>query len=179
MNEWNYVSSESNIADTTSRYQTFKQLSLEKSWFNGPTILLNNDFNTETENEKFSINSINITKSSVKKFTLNWEYYSSFTKLTRHLAWIIKLLKNWLNWKRGHASKEDFNYLKFKDIQDSRALLFHLAQHESYMKEIFSLSSKQTVDKNSTILLLKPFLDKNNYLCVCWWTLKTCKYTHK
>ena len=151
MNEWNYVSSESNIADKTSRYHTFKQF-LEKSWFNEPTFLLNIDFNIETENEKFSINSINITKSSVKKFTLNWEYYSSFTKLTRHLAWIIKLFKNWLNWKRGHASKEDFNYLKFKDIQDSRALLFHLAQHESYMKEIFSLSSKQTVDKNSTIL---------------------------
>ena len=62
LNEWNYVSSESNIADKTSRYQTFKQLSLEKSWFNGPTFLLNNDFNIETENEKFSINSINITK---------------------------------------------------------------------------------------------------------------------
>ena len=157
MNEWNYVSSDFNIADKTSRYQTFKQLSLETSWFNGPTILLNNDFNIETENEKFSINSVNTTKSSVKKLTLNREYYSSFIKLTRHLAWIIKLLKNWLNWKRGHASKEDFNYLKFKDIQDSSALLFHLAEHESYMKEIFSLSSKQTVDKNSTILSLTPF----------------------
>ena len=86
LNEWNYVSSESNIADKTSRYQTFKQLSLEKSWFNSPTFLLNNDFNIETENEKFSINGVNITKSSIKKFTLNWEYYSSFTKLTRHLA---------------------------------------------------------------------------------------------
>ena len=70
LNEWNYVS-ESNIADKTSRYQTFKQLSFEKSWFNGPTFLLNNDFNIETENKKFSVKSINITKSSVKKFTLN------------------------------------------------------------------------------------------------------------
>ena len=166
MNDWNYVSSESNVADKTSRYQTFEQLSLEKPWCNGPTFLSNNDFNDEIENETFSINSVNITKSSVKKFTLNWEYYSSFKKLTRHLAWIIKLLKNWLNWKRGHVHKEDFNYLKFKDIQDSRALLFHLAQHESYMKEIFPLSSKQTVDKNSTILSFTSFLDKNNYLYV-------------
>ena len=31
LNEWNYVPSESNIADKTSRYQTFKQLSLDKS----------------------------------------------------------------------------------------------------------------------------------------------------
>ena len=97
----------------------------------------------------------------LKKFILNWEYYSSFTKLTRHLAWI-----NWSNWKRGLSSKKNFNYLKFKDIQDSRALLFHLAQHESYMKEIFWLSSKQTVDKNSTILSLTPFLDENHYFCV-------------
>ena len=75
LNEWNYVSSESNIADKTSRSQTFKQLFLEKSWFNDPTFLLNNDFNKE-----FSVNSINITKSRVKKFPLNWDYYSSFTK---------------------------------------------------------------------------------------------------
>ena len=76
-------------------------------------------------------------KSSAKKFILNWEYYSSFTKLTRHFAWIIKLLKKLLNWKRGHSSKEDFNCLKFKIIQDSRALLFNLDQHESYMKKFF------------------------------------------
>ena len=40
LNEWNYISSESNISDKISRYQTFKQLSLEKSWFNGLTFLL-------------------------------------------------------------------------------------------------------------------------------------------
>ena len=34
------------------------------------------------------------------------------------------------------------------------------------MKDIFSLLSKQTVDKSSTILSLTPFLDENNYLCV-------------
>ena len=34
------------------------------------------------------------------------------------------------------------------------------------MKEIFSPSSKQFVDKNSTILSLTPFFDKNNCLCV-------------
>ena len=34
------------------------------------------------------------------------------------------------------------------------------------MKDIFLLSRKQIVDKNSTILSLTPFLDKNNYLCV-------------
>ena len=45
-------------------------------------------------------------------------------------AVIIKLFKNWLNWKRGHSNKEDFNYLKFKDIQDrDRVLLFRLAKH--------------------------------------------------
>ena len=48
----------------------------------------------------------------------------------RCLAWIISQLKNQLNWKREHSNK-GFNHLKFKDIQDSRALSFHLAQHES------------------------------------------------
>ena len=95
LNEWYYVSFESNIADKTSRHQTFKQLFLEKSWFNRATILLNDGFNIAKENKKLSVNNINITKS-------NWEYYCILTKLTRHLARKIKLIKNWLNWKRGY-----------------------------------------------------------------------------
>ena len=38
-----------------------------------------------------------------------------------------------------------------------------VVQHQSYMKEIFLLLSKQIVDKNSTILSLTPFLDKDKY----------------
>ena len=79
LNEWSYVSSESNIADKTSRYQSFKQLPSEKNWFKGPTFSLNNDFNIKTGNEKLSVNRINIMKSSVKTVTLNWECYSSST----------------------------------------------------------------------------------------------------
>ena len=89
---------------------------MEDNWFNGPAFLLNNDFNIKTQNEKLSVNNKNM-KSSIKKFTLIWECYSSFTKLIRHLAWIMKLLRNWLNWKRGHPVKEDFSYLKLNDIQ--------------------------------------------------------------
>ena len=34
------------------------------------------------------------------------------------------------------------------------------------MKEIFPFSGKQTVDRNSIILLLTSFLDESNYICV-------------
>ena len=57
------------VVDKTSIYQTFKQLSLEKFWFNGAAFLLNNDFNIETENEKLSVNSTNITESTLKIYT--------------------------------------------------------------------------------------------------------------
>ena len=142
--------------------------------------------------KKFSVNNINITESNVQKFALIWEYNCSLTKLTRHLAstdclksvriWsfhavIIKLFKNCLNQKRRHSNKEDFSYLKFKDIQGSRVLLFRLAKHESQMKEVFSLLSKQIVYKNSSILSLTPFLDENNY-SLFWWTLKACRYSN-
>ena len=51
---------EFNIVDKTSRYQTFNQLSLEKSSFNDPIFLLDNDFNIKTENEIFTVNNVNI-----------------------------------------------------------------------------------------------------------------------
>ena len=57
--EWNFGSSESDIAEKTSGYQNFKQLSLEKSWFNGPTFLLNNYFNIEAENKSLLGHNIN------------------------------------------------------------------------------------------------------------------------
>ena len=59
LSKWNFSSPESDIEDKTSRIQNFKQLPLETYWFNGPTFLLNNDFNIEAENKILLGHSIN------------------------------------------------------------------------------------------------------------------------
>ena len=41
----------------------------------------------------------------------NYSKYSSFQKLIRHVAWIIKLKSNWIKAHKGETDRENFKYL--------------------------------------------------------------------
>ena len=62
----------------------------------------------------------------------NWCYYSSLSKLVRQLAWILKLKRNWKQWKRGTKRRKDFSQLSVSKLQHSRDILVRLSQMESY-----------------------------------------------
>ena len=47
---------------------------------------------------------------------INWDSYSSWNKLVRHIAWIIKLKTKWVNKKRCIIRTTDFPYLSPKDL---------------------------------------------------------------
>ena len=164
--EWYYVSTESNVADSTTRYQDFRQLSLNSVWFQGPKSLLQENFFSPKDLNTFSVITINIAKTKVQNFTINWEYYSSLLKSTRNLAWIIKLKRNWINWKKGESHRENFTFLKLSEIKESRSILLHLSQKESFRQDVLNISSNKSVKKTSKILSLTPFLDHRKYLCV-------------
>ena len=164
--EWYYVSTESNVADSTTRYQDFRQLSSNSVWFQGPKFLLQENFFSPKDLNTFSVNTINIAKTKVQNFKINWEYYSSLLKLTRHLAWIIKLKRNWISCKKGEPHRENFTFLKLSEMKESRSILLHLSQNESLRQETLTISSNKSVDNTSKILPLTPFLDHRKYLCV-------------
>ena len=69
--EWYYVSTESNVADSTTRYQDFRQLSSNSVWFQGPKFILQENFFSPKDLNTFSVNTINIAKTKVQNFKIN------------------------------------------------------------------------------------------------------------
>ena len=97
---------------------------------------------------------------------INWCYYSSLSKLVRHLAWFLKLKRSWIRWKRGTKKGEDFSQLSVSELQHSRDILVRLSQMESYPTEYKALSFNQQITKNRKLLSFAPYTNAKKILCV-------------
>ena len=60
------------------------------------------------------------------------EYYSSWNKIKRHVAWIVKLKANWLKWKRKEKKRENFNFVTCEGLLKSETYLLKMLRDESY-----------------------------------------------
>ena len=129
--DWNYIPTDLNIADVLSQGILLENPEVLSSWFTGPNSMkeASSSYNFElSENvrnttEAATVNlyhELNIytceVKSAVKNTsrpTIFWEYYSSWNKIKRHVAWIVKLnLKaNWFKWERKKKMHENFNFI--------------------------------------------------------------------
>ena len=96
----------------------------------------------------------------------NWCYYSSLSKLVRHLAWILKLKRNWIQLKRGTKKRGDFSQLSVSELQRNRNILVTLSQMESYPTEYKALSFNRQINKNSKLLSFVPHINEKKILCV-------------
>ena len=81
--------------------------------------------------------------------------------MIKHLAWILKLKSNWLNWKRNKKHRTNLKYLTLSDIEKSKLVLFRIAQIESYPQEYTLLSEGKYLPKNSSLIPLNPILQDN------------------
>ena len=97
---------------------------------------------------------------------INWCYYSSVSKLVRHLAWILKSKRSWIQWKRSTKKRDDFSRLSVSELQHSRDSLVRLSQMESYPTEYKALSFNQKITKNSKLFSFAPYINGKKILCV-------------
>ena len=103
--DWQYVPTKSNAVDYTNRYIPACDLNNNSRWFKGPDFIYN-DSVTKTEyvncnleensNANVNLNKIEneVLMSTSVKPIIDWNYYSSLTKIDGHLAWILKLKGN-------------------------------------------------------------------------------------
>ena len=138
-----YILSEIDIADILSRDVSFDKFNLLSTWFADPEFLVSNDQNHHFEglrdktvydevriktvedhesNVTVSVSDI-IKPKSISPPPIFWEYYSSWIKIKRHVAWIIKLKSNWLKWKLKQSYREKFSYLSLKELNESEIYL--------------------------------------------------------
>ena len=116
-----------------------------------------------------NIKSVNIiTKSkydgSSNEIEVNWTYYSLLPKLIRRISLFFNLKRNLMIWKREEKGRENFTQLSTKDTHNGLETLIKIVQPQSFPSEIANLLSQRSIDCNSKILSLSPFVNKKNIL---------------
>ena len=111
--EWKYIPGSLNPADMCTRYRSFQYLSPSSVWIKGPDFLYQNEcenkFEHTPEINESEIFNVNNTKSNVTTPTkfiscIKWNHYSSYFKLLKHIAWILKLKRNYLKSQKKQRS---------------------------------------------------------------------------
>ena len=178
--DWRYVPSDLNVADDCSRGVKFNDLSNNHRWITRPSFLcqqtiefeqdlitgfdsneiidspINVKLHYPLEDTSLSERQLNYTQ--IVTLPFNWEYYSSWDKLTEHVALIIKIKRNWLASKRS-TQKPNFKFVSVSELRESELNILRFCQSKSSQKEILRLQKGYPV--NSTILSLDPaFTDK-------------------
>jgi len=87
---------------------------------------------------------------------INWKYYSSWIKLTRHLAWVVKLKSFWICRKRNCKQSPNLKLLTYNEISESTNLLIKYSQVQCYPLEYRALNSSKEINLTSPLITLNP-----------------------
>ena len=170
--DWFYVPGELNPADDCTRPTSLKDLTNSR-WLQGPSFMkphniesylvdiTANKQNESSDDTEFSdeITENAITVKQKKHLIIKWNHYSSWVKLIRHVAWLIKFISFWHNKKKG-VHKHDMTILTSDDIKRAETMIYRIAQKESFPTEYYELSNKSSISTKSSLISLKPiFID--------------------
>lgn len=141
--EWRHVLSDHNAADTISRGVDPSQLQHLQIWWEGPGWLVEEErewpevmnLNAESEvlerrREKF------VFHLTVEAFNL-FNKYSTFSKLRRVVAWMLRLKRNTL--KKETRSGQ----LNVAELQDASTALVRLIQRQEFSRELHNLHKRK------------------------------------
>ena len=143
ISEWNHIPGEYNPADHCTRYTHCSKILNETNWIKGPEILHNNTYTAKTiiKNDIIPDDLIDkvqiqtIASDELKTTYIKWEHYSSFTKLVRHIALIIKLRQKWINKNRGYSETIQLNHLSVSDLRNAELHIYKQAQLQGLSKK--------------------------------------------
>ncbi|GFV74655.1 integrase catalytic domain-containing protein [Trichonephila clavipes] len=169
--EWCHVSGIENPADLGTRGLLPSQLVAHDQWIHGP-LWLNQPMN-ETSSYKipetfsFPDNALKEKRSvvtCVAKIVLLSEFIdriSSFTKLVRVCAWILRFIKN----SRSPVSRT-FGYLKSSELHTAVVTIVRLIQQVEFPNEFKCLFQGNPLPKDNKLLPLNLFCDSEGVLRV-------------
>ena len=176
--QWKFVPGTQNPADAATRGLPVQELHCDSTWFRGPQFLEMDDNNwpeipnvgvvsEDDENLKRPVVMAMTTgPGSFDKSTLNvakivhQERYSSFLKLKRHTAWVMRAVNNFLSCiSRFKLSPVKESGLSLEELELSERCLLRGAQIERYPGDFANLSVGRDISAESPIKCLDPFFD--------------------
>ncbi|XP_037816930.1 uncharacterized protein LOC119607192 [Lucilia sericata] len=159
--QWRHVPSQQNPADAGTRVSLPPKFDNNGIWISGPKYLQADssswpktgmDLPSVPIEEELQPTMV-IKRSSTYQM-LDYSRFSSFKKLVRTLAWVLRF------------GRHNFNceLLQPSEISEAEKLLCKMVQHECYLEEITCLQQKERIPKDSTLYPLVPYLDEEGIL---------------
>ncbi|TKS69341.1 hypothetical protein D9C73_003405 [Collichthys lucidus] len=185
--QWRYVPTTYNPADLASRGVRVESFLKDEMWVCGPPFLLQpketwpvdpDDLGKLTagdpEVKVSAIVSVEQEKDNAVTFLINRS--SSWTRLSRVMAWILRLKAFLLNIRKRKVVNAQFpqpaseegqlkdiklccGHLSLEEIKNSEMEIIKLCQMQRYSEEISCLQRGESVKRNSHIYKLNPMLD--------------------
>lgn len=164
--DWHYVSSKNNPADFISRGTSTRKLIQSSLWWTGPKFLSENNQPWEQEPQR------SILVSTTDQLELSSEKdnyddslmnrFSSYGKLQRVTAYCLRFANNCRRSPNDRVLKE----LTLSELKTAEIQIIKMAQRKQFSAEIKSLKADKSIPKQSSLLTLNPFLDKNGVIRV-------------
>lgn len=158
VSEWRHVRSEDNSADAISRGQLPHAFVQNRTWFTGPSWLINDE--GEWPNENIRVSEIPELKTNTCLSATSgnigiFEKYSSYAKLRRIVAYCL----------RFRPDNKHVGSLCAEEIIEAEIRILKILQATRFSDEIKRLKGKHSITK-SKFISLNPFLDKNELIRV-------------
>ncbi|UYV80538.1 hypothetical protein LAZ67_19000508 [Cordylochernes scorpioides] len=167
---WYYVSTKDNPADCASRGITSSELVNHSLWWNGPDWLSNSSLQDplpityelpkEVCHEKRkTVPIVHFTTCPIIDFIFK---FSTFRKLSRVTAWLLRFIHN----ARHSSDKIKHKELSSNELDNSIRTLIQIIQSSEFKTEIQCCNQSKVLPSNSKLLSLNPFIDSSGILRV-------------
>ncbi|XP_067636748.1 uncharacterized protein [Eurosta solidaginis] len=169
VSDWKWIPTKENVADEATRFNNKVDFSPAARWLYGPAFLRQNESMWPYE-ETITTTDQDCEEELRPRYALvtvscefiNFNRFSSFNRLLRTTAWVIRFVESCRHREQGNNQYG----LTSDNLQTAKPLLCRLAQAESFRAEILGTRSGQGVSSDSTLLQLSPYLDSDGLLPV-------------
>ena len=160
--QWKFCPGEENPADLLTRGLSIKSFIGRKFWHNGPDWLVN-DIVPNFEEDDIDIarvSSLLCIETKFNKFDaiFDIENYSSFTKVIRVTAYVIRFVKIIM---RKVITEHK---LQLEELQEAENYWIRWSQRQYFPEEVSDLTKNKSVRKSSTILTLNPWKSEDGLM---------------
>ncbi|CAH2096333.1 unnamed protein product [Euphydryas editha] len=176
--EWLHVSSENNPADILSRGLAFDSLINCELWWNGPSYLqCHNNFDSLNNNIINLENLPDLKSNIVHNFSsfdnldfIQFNKYSSFTKLKRVWAYVLRFINNVRGGEANRYKTKQTGLLSVSELDEAQYTLIRFAQMQSFPRIYNNLLNKRSYTGNNKefnrVTGLNVFLDDKKLIRV-------------
>jgi transposase InsO family protein len=173
VSQWRWIPTDLNVADEMTRFSQPCDWSENSRWIKGPSFLLQPEEDWPQEKVKIRVEDLNPEELELRKnqiFTLRKvikcidpELYSSYTKLIRVTAYVLRYAHNITAPKEKRKLSRS---LTLPETRKAQEWWWRWAQNESYAEEIAAVSNNKPLNKSSRINKLSLVLDGSGVLRV-------------